>query len=133
MAMTSQAVLEDSECWKVSGITTAEAFFRAASLLLPDATHMFLEGSPSIATRRRCCSGSMPSRIHFWYRSRSHGSVWSGCGSPARRTAAVGGLEGRPRRPDVVCGASRKFCALVRLALQGAAGSVSPFADSEQL
>jgi hypothetical protein len=46
MAMTSQAMLEESKCWKVSGVKTAEEFFRAASLLLPDATHMFLEGSP---------------------------------------------------------------------------------------
>ena len=46
MAMTSQAMLEESKCWKVSGVRTAEEFFRAVSLLLPDATHMFLEGSP---------------------------------------------------------------------------------------
>ena len=46
MAMTSQPMLEESKCWKVSGVRTAEAFFQAAALLLPDATHMFLEGSP---------------------------------------------------------------------------------------
>ncbi len=39
-------MLEESKCWKVSGVRTAEKFFRAVSLLLPDATHMFLEGSP---------------------------------------------------------------------------------------
>ena len=44
--MTSQAMLEESSCWRVSGIRTAETFFRALSLLVPDATHMFLEGSP---------------------------------------------------------------------------------------
>lgn len=44
--MTSQGMLDESECWKVSGVRTAEDFFRAASLLVPDATHMFLEGSP---------------------------------------------------------------------------------------
>ena len=44
--MTSQGMLEESNCWKVSGVRTAEDFFRAASLLVPDATHMFLEGSP---------------------------------------------------------------------------------------
>jgi hypothetical protein len=38
--------LEESRCWKVSGITTAGKFFRAVSLLVPDATHMLLEGSP---------------------------------------------------------------------------------------
>jgi hypothetical protein len=46
MAMTSPTMLEESNCWKVSGVRTAEEFFRAVSLLLPDATHMFLEGSP---------------------------------------------------------------------------------------
>jgi hypothetical protein len=45
-AMTSPVILEDSQCWKVSGVRTAEEFFRAVSLLVPDATHMFLEGSP---------------------------------------------------------------------------------------
>ncbi len=39
-------MLEESQCWKVSGVRTAEDFFRAVSLLVPDATHMFLEGSP---------------------------------------------------------------------------------------
>jgi len=44
--MTSRAMLEESKCWKVSGVRTAEEFFRAVVLLVPDATHMFLEGSP---------------------------------------------------------------------------------------
>ena len=44
--MTSQAMLEESKCWKVSGVVSAEGFFQAVSLLVPDATHMFLEGSP---------------------------------------------------------------------------------------
>lgn len=44
--MTLPVTLDDSQCWKVSGIRTAEAFFRAVPLLVPDATHMFLEGSP---------------------------------------------------------------------------------------
>jgi len=39
-------MLDESHCWKVSGIRTAEDFFRAVSLLVPDATHMYLEGSP---------------------------------------------------------------------------------------
>ena len=46
MLMTSPTILEESKCWKVSGVRTAEEFFRAVSLLVPDATHMFLEGSP---------------------------------------------------------------------------------------
>ena len=44
--MTSPVTLDESQCWKVSGIRTAEAFFRAVPLLVPDATNMFLEGSP---------------------------------------------------------------------------------------
>lgn len=39
-------MLEEAKCWKVSGVRTAEDFFRAVPLLVPDATHMFLEGSP---------------------------------------------------------------------------------------
>jgi hypothetical protein len=39
-------MLDESQCWKVSGVRTAEKLFRAVSLLVPDATHMFLEGSP---------------------------------------------------------------------------------------
>ena len=39
-------MLDDSTCWRISGIRTAEAFFRAAPMLVPDATHMFLEGTP---------------------------------------------------------------------------------------
>jgi hypothetical protein len=47
MAMASQGMLEESQCWKISGVRTAEIFFRTVSLLVPDATHMFLEGSPA--------------------------------------------------------------------------------------
>lgn len=39
-------MLEESNCWKVTGVKRAEEFFRAVPLLVPDATHMFLEGSP---------------------------------------------------------------------------------------
>jgi len=46
MATTSSVYLQESQCWKVSGVRTAEEFFRALSMLVPDATHMFLEGSP---------------------------------------------------------------------------------------
>jgi hypothetical protein len=45
--MTSHAMLDESQCWKVSGIKTAKEFFGAVALLVPDATHMFLEGSPA--------------------------------------------------------------------------------------
>jgi hypothetical protein len=44
--MTSPAMLDWSKCWKVSGLRKANEFFRAVPLLVPDATHMFLEGSP---------------------------------------------------------------------------------------
>lgn len=40
-------MLKESESWKVSGVKTAEDFFAAVSNLVPDATHMFLEGSPA--------------------------------------------------------------------------------------
>jgi hypothetical protein len=45
--MTSSAYLQESQCWKVSGVRMAEEFFRALPILVPDATHMFLEGSPA--------------------------------------------------------------------------------------
>lgn len=45
--MTSPAMLEESNCWRVAGVRTAEEFFRAVPALVPDATHMFLEGSPA--------------------------------------------------------------------------------------
>ena len=44
--MTLDVMLDESNCWRISGVRTAAAFFRAVSLLVPDATHMFLEGSP---------------------------------------------------------------------------------------
>ena len=44
--MTSPGYLDESHCWRVTGVRTATKFFRAISLLVPDATHMFLEGSP---------------------------------------------------------------------------------------
>jgi len=40
-------VLDESTCWSISGIRTAQSFFRAIFLLVPDATQMFLEGSPA--------------------------------------------------------------------------------------
>ena len=36
--------LEGARCWSISGLRDAEAFFRAVPLLLPEATHLFLEG-----------------------------------------------------------------------------------------
>lgn len=44
--MASQGMLEESRCWRISGVRRAETFWGAVSLLVPDATHMFLEGSP---------------------------------------------------------------------------------------
>jgi hypothetical protein len=46
MAVTSPGYLDESNCWRVAGVRTATKFFQAISLLVPDATHMFLEGSP---------------------------------------------------------------------------------------
>lgn len=44
--MTSAGSLDEVDCWQVSGVTSAEKFFGAIPLLLPDATHVFLEGAP---------------------------------------------------------------------------------------
>jgi len=44
--MTLDVRLDESNCWRISGVRTAAKFFHAVSLLVPDATHMFLEGSP---------------------------------------------------------------------------------------
>lgn len=44
--MTEPRYLADAECWQISGVTDAEAFFRVVLQLLPEATRMFLEGSP---------------------------------------------------------------------------------------
>jgi hypothetical protein len=46
--MTGQAHLGATECWRVSGLRNATAFFRAIPQLLPEATIMFLEGSPAL-------------------------------------------------------------------------------------
>ena len=46
-SLSSHGMLEESNCWKVSGVRRAEDFFAAVSRLVPDATHMFLEGSPA--------------------------------------------------------------------------------------
>jgi hypothetical protein len=45
--MTGHRRLAGTECWQVSRLRDAEAFFRAVPQLLPEATHMFLEGSPA--------------------------------------------------------------------------------------
>jgi hypothetical protein len=44
--MTSPRNLDDADCWRVSGVRSAEQFFRAIPDLVPEATHLFLEGSP---------------------------------------------------------------------------------------
>lgn len=44
--MTERHYLAEKDCWRISGLTDAGAFFGAVMQLLPEATHMFLEGSP---------------------------------------------------------------------------------------
>ena len=44
--MRQPAYLDDSNTWSISGISHAEGFFRAIPRLVPEATHVFLEGSP---------------------------------------------------------------------------------------
>ena len=45
--MTAPLQITETECWRISGLRDAEAFFRAVPQLLPEATHLFLEGAPS--------------------------------------------------------------------------------------
>jgi hypothetical protein len=37
--------LDDARCWRISGVGSAEDFFRAIPTLISDATHVFLEGA----------------------------------------------------------------------------------------
>jgi hypothetical protein len=39
--------VDHANCWHVSGVRDGQAFFRAIESLVPDATHVFLEGSPA--------------------------------------------------------------------------------------
>src|SRR4029453_1561398 len=51
IAMIGHARIAETECWKVSGLRDAAAFFRAIPQLLPEATRVFLEGSPAVEIR----------------------------------------------------------------------------------
>src|SRR5215207_118360 len=46
-SMTALLQIADTECWRIAGLRDAQAFFRAVPQLLPEATHMFLEGAPA--------------------------------------------------------------------------------------
>jgi hypothetical protein len=39
--------LDETNSWSIGGVRNAETFFRAVASLVPDATHLFLEGSPA--------------------------------------------------------------------------------------
>ena len=43
--MPTPRTIDHRNCWTVSGVRNAEKFFRAIPMLIPEATHMFLEGS----------------------------------------------------------------------------------------
>jgi hypothetical protein len=45
--MASPRTIDYRTCWTVSGVKSAEKFFRAIPMLVPEATYMFLEGSPA--------------------------------------------------------------------------------------
>jgi hypothetical protein len=45
--MANPRQLADADCWQVSGVTDAVAFFRALPELLPEATRVLLEGTPA--------------------------------------------------------------------------------------
>lgn len=44
--MTSRRTIDHANGWRISGVRSAEQFFRAVQLLVPEATHVFLEGTP---------------------------------------------------------------------------------------
>lgn len=43
--MAMPRAINHRNCWTVSGVRSAEKFFRAIPMLVPEATHIFLEGS----------------------------------------------------------------------------------------
>jgi hypothetical protein len=45
MGMAKPRTIDHRNCWTVSGVRSAEKFFRAIPTLVPEATDMFLEGS----------------------------------------------------------------------------------------
>ena len=45
--MALPRMIDHRNCWTVSGVRSAEKFFREIPTLVPEATHMFLEGSPA--------------------------------------------------------------------------------------
>jgi hypothetical protein len=45
--MSALRQIDDSNCWRVSGVRDARRFFAAIAELVPDATDVFLEGSPA--------------------------------------------------------------------------------------
>src|SRR5688572_340065 len=45
--VTTPRYLTEADCWCIHRLRDAETFFRAISQLLPDVTHLYLEGSPS--------------------------------------------------------------------------------------
>ncbi len=45
--VTSTLSLDDANCWCISGVRSAEKFFRAIPRLAAEVTHMFLEGAPT--------------------------------------------------------------------------------------
>jgi hypothetical protein len=45
--MTTPLKIAETECWRISGVRNAEAFFQSVPQLIPEATHLFLEGAPA--------------------------------------------------------------------------------------
>ena len=64
--------IDHRNCWTVSGVRSAEKFFRAVAMLVPEATHMFLEGSPATDV----VALLSPYRIHADYGA-PVGTLWS--------------------------------------------------------
>jgi hypothetical protein len=40
------SLVDEANCWRISKVRRAEDFFRAIERLVPEATHMYVEGSP---------------------------------------------------------------------------------------
>src|SRR5688572_30114264 len=70
--MPAPRYLAEGECSRVVGLRDAAAFFGAVSQLLPDATHVFLEGAPAPAVVALISQHSAPVE----YRAPA-GTLWS--------------------------------------------------------
>jgi hypothetical protein len=62
----------DGNCWRISGVRDVVTFFRTIPVLLPEATHLLLEGSPAPGVREVLSSHAEPSEFRA-----ARGTFWS--------------------------------------------------------